>query len=189
MKIQASLAPSTPRSLPATAKLDTPSNEGDSFRPSEAPKGFLRKAGDRLLHGAKNGALHTALATASLTLPWAVTSAISAAVPGWIPYGGMLGNILVGGAVGAAVGQVGGNMLNHLNGWEGQDAADQKRTTTVIGAALGAFGGFGGVLSAPGVTIHDPNVFLLQKAVLGTSAGLFGAIGAVEGIVNGPPER
>lgn len=190
MKIQQNLNATPTRGLPAKVHSDpTPPPEKDGFQPGQnQPPGLLQRAGGRVVHGLKNAGVNALLATSALTVPLAVTSAISAAIPLWVPLGGMLTNMLIGGAVGAGIGKVAGNALVKLNGLEGRAAAEEQKDAMMFGAAMGAIGGFGGIVATPGAVIHDPNGLLaLGGATLAASTGVAASWGLAQGLWQGPP--
>lgn len=190
MIIQKHLA-STPARTLKPAKLETPPPEGDGFKPADnQPPGLLQRAGARVVHGLKNAGVNALLATTSMTGALAVTSALSAAIPGWVQGGGFLANMLIGAAVGAGVGKVGGDLLSRMNGLEGKAAEHEKFGAVTFSAAMGAIGGFGGMVASPDVIWHDPKgAAILGGTTLATSTGLAAGWGLVQGTWNGPPQR
>lgn len=191
MKIQQNLTATPTRGLPAkTQNQPTPPPPQDGFQPAQnQPPGLLQKAGGRVAHGLKNAGLNALLATSALTVPLAVTSAISAAIPLWVPLGGMVTNLLIGGAVGAGIGKVAANVQAKLNGLEGRAAENNQKDAMMFGAALGAIGGFGGIVATPGAVIHDANGLLaLGGATLAASTGVAASWGLAQGLWHGPPK-
>ena len=179
------------RALPVTAKSEpTPPPPGDGFKPGENDKpGLLQKAGGRVVHGLKNAGLNALLATTAMAIPLAVTSALSASMPMWVPLGGFLTNMGIGAAIGAGIGKVAGDQLVKLNGREGRAADDERFGAVTFGAAMGAIGGFGGIVATPGAVIHDPRgLAILGGATLATSAATVASWGLVQGVWQGPPK-
>ncbi|MBX3168634.1 MAG: hypothetical protein KF760_14555 [Candidatus Eremiobacteraeota bacterium] len=188
MKIQQNLNATPTRGLPVQIKSDpNPSPPPqDGYQPG--PPGLLQKAGGRLVHGLKNAGVNALLASTALTVPLAVTSAVSAAIPLWVPLGGFLTNLLMGGMIGAGIGKVAGDKLVQLNGLEGKAAADERFGAMTFGAALGAIGGFGGIVATPGAIIHDPGgLAMMGGATLASSTALAASWGLAQGVWQGPP--